>query len=236
MSKGSIIILHGWKLSGARYNQCVSILKKDGYNVFAPDLPGFGKEPLVSKSMNLNDYVLFLKRFIKDRKMHKPILIGHSFGGRVAVKYAYSHPEEVSKLILTGVPIIRRKNFRQNLASVLAKAGNFIRLFLPESIFDSLRRALYRLAGSFDYYKAGSLDKIFINVISEDLTAYIKKIKIPTFLLWGKDDRLVPETNLKEIKKYMPQAVCVIFPGGGHGLPYDNPREFSKKVLELIKR
>lgn len=232
--KTCIIILHGWKLSGSRYNECVSILRKAGYKTFAPDLPGFGKEPLKSPNMRLDDYVRFLEHFLDKEKIQRFVLVGHSFGGRVAIKYAYKNPAKVSKLILTGVPIVRHINFRQRLALVLSKAGNLLSSLLPTAAFDSLRKLLYHIAGSLDYYKAGPMSRVFVNIISEDLTTYARGIQVPTYLLWGENDQLVPVADLEIIKKYIPRAISVVFPGEDHKLPYEKPVQFSKEILRLL--
>ncbi|MCL5746741.1 MAG: alpha/beta hydrolase, partial [Patescibacteria group bacterium] len=164
--KQSVIILHGWGLNGSKYNQLKKILENKNNAVYAPDMPGFGKEVLESANMDLDDYVLFLERFIKKKKIESPVLIGHSFGGRVAIKYTYKYPDQVSKLILTGVPVIRHINSRQKLAIVLAKIGGSASSFLPKTVFNKLRKMPYYLAGSFDYYKAGPMSKIFVSIIS----------------------------------------------------------------------
>src|SRR3989338_11260331 len=100
-NKSPIIILHGWGLRGSVYRKLIELLKQKGHKVFAPDLPGFGHEPLLNNSMKLDDYILFVKNFIAEKKIKKPIIIGHSFGGRVTVKYAFLYPDEIDKLILT---------------------------------------------------------------------------------------------------------------------------------------
>jgi pimeloyl-ACP methyl ester carboxylesterase len=107
------------------------------YSILIPDLPGFGKSNEPNENWNLDDYVEFVDEFIKKasrkggfelvknilKKMQdgstgllsqwsqqtKPILIGHSFGGRIAIKYAAKYPEKIDKLILTGAAGIKHK-------------------------------------------------------------------------------------------------------------------------------
>jgi len=234
-SKKNIIILHGWGLSGKTYSRLIELFKKEGCLVFAPDLPGFGSEPLQKPSTELNDYVKFVHDFIMKHKMQKVILIGHSFGGRVAIKYAFEHPKNVSKLILTGVPVIRKKSLQKQLAFIAAiVGGKFLSLF-PQTAREFFRKILYFMIGEWDYYKSGPLKQVFKNIIGEDLVQYIQKIKIPTLLIWGKDDRLVSASSVEKIKNYIPHAKVIIVSKTGHKLPYENAALFFEKVLPFIK-
>ncbi len=232
--ESSIIILHGWGLTGAKYNGLTKLLADKGYKVYAPDLPGFGTESLRSKSMNLDDYVDFISDFIKKNKISKPILIGHSFGGRVAIKYAFKYPNQILKLILTGVPIIRNRSFSKKIAFLLAVVGGKILKIFPIIVREFFRKSLYSLLGEWDYYKAGSLKQVFKNIINEDLIGYLKKIQSPIIFVWGKEDQITPVADLEKINKIVPGLKFLIIPDVGHKLPYTNPEVFLNTVESFI--
>src|SRR5260221_8520951 len=105
--KYPIVILHGWRLSGSRYNEIQGIFQKKRITVYVPDLPGFGNEKLGQETKNLQSYVDFVWQFFHDHNITKAIIIGHSFGGRIAAKFTALHPKMVEKLILTGAPLIK---------------------------------------------------------------------------------------------------------------------------------
>ena len=234
-SRQPIIILHGWGLHGKVYGRLEMILKNEGYKVFVPDLPGFGAEPLQKPSMNLDDYVTFVHDFIARKKIQKVILIGHSFGGRVVIKYAWKYPHNVSKLILTGVPIIRKKSSIKQIAYLAAVLGGKVFSVFPKKPKEFFRKTLYFAIGEWDYYKSGPLKQVFKNIIGEDLVQYVQKIKIPTLLIWGKDDRLVAVSTVEKIKNYIPHAKVIIVSKTGHKLPYENAALFFEKILPFIK-
>lgn len=234
MSNVPIIILHGWGLKGSIYKNLINLFKQERFKVFAPDLPGFGSEPLCSSSMNLDNYAEFLDNFIKKNKISKAILIGHSFGGRIAIKYVYKNPQKVSKLILTGVPIVRNKSFTKKIAFVFAIVGGKLLRRFPTQIGEVFRKGLYRAIGEWDYYKAGKLKKVFKNIIGEDLIQYLKEIKTPVLLVWGRDDRLVPVSDIYKIKKYLLKAEFIIVPNTGHKLPYENPDIFLEAIESFL--
>ncbi|MBI2430688.1 MAG: alpha/beta hydrolase [Candidatus Levybacteria bacterium] len=234
MKKNPVIILHGWGLHGGAYHQLIKLLTGKGHRVYAPDLPGFGSEPLVNKIMTLDDYVNFLHFFIKKHKITSPVIIGHSFGGRVAIKYCWQIPQEVSKLIITGVPVIRRDTIKMKLAYIMAVVGGLVLKTFPLKVQQAMRKLLYRLIGEWDYYRAGPLKQVFKNIISEQLIEYVKNLQVPVILVWGREDRITPCSDVEKIKRLIPGARSVIIPNTGHKLPYLNPGKFFEAIqIEL---
>lgn len=228
--KHPIIILHGWGLTGSTYKDLLQVLWGRGFNVYSFDLPGFATEPLKNKSMNLDDYVEFVDEFIQEKKLIKPILIGHSFGGRIALKYAWKYPEDVSKIILTGAPIIRHISIKGKIGYAFAVSFGRVFSLLPKNVKEWVRKILYFAIGQWDYYKAGPLQQVFKNIINEDLTGYAKEVQVPTYLVWGALDRLTPVTDVERIKKLNSSIKSVIVKNYGHKLPYENPKEFVKSI------
>ncbi len=234
MSKDEIIILHGWGLKGGVYESLASLLREQGSSVYAPDLPGFGDEKLKSPFMNLSDYVDFLGDFIKKNKISRPVLIGHSFGGRIALKYSWRYPKNVSKLVLTGVPIIRNKPFLRKIWFIFAVIfGRLFKIF-PKSLEKKVRKLFYFAIGEWDYYKSGPLKQVFKNIIGEDLDKYIEEIEIPVLLVWGKDDKITPVSDVSKVKKMNRSIKTVIVKGTGHKLPYEKPIDFYKSIVSFI--
>lgn len=234
-SKLPIIILHGWGLHGGVYGELKKLLEKEGFKAFIPDLPGFGKEPLRSQTMMLDDYVGFVDEFLNANKIVKPIIIGHSFGGRVALKYAFKYPEKVTKLVLTGAPVIRSRVFKRKISYMVSIAGGQLFRFLPKTTKGFLRKLLYFSIGEWDYYKAGPLKQVFKNIISEDLVFYAKNVKVPVLLVWGENDRVVPVSDMKKIVKIIPHATFSVVKDAGHKLPYEKPVEFFKAIKPFLQ-
>lgn len=232
--KQTILILHGWGLHGSLYNDLKEELQKKNYIVYSIDLPGFGDEPLPSDKYNLDSYVEFVNKFLQSKKIEKVILLGHSFGGRIAVKYTWKYPQKVSKLILTGVPVIRNMTVKKKIAFVVATIGGKIVKIFPKNIQQFTRKVLYFAIGEWDYYKAGKLKQVFRNIIGEDLVQYVKEIKTPTLLVWGIEDKLTPVKDTDKIQHFMPQAIAVKVPQVGHRLPISHPHEFITATGKFI--
>jgi len=105
--KQSIIFLHGWiqkQNSHLYYKEAVAAFEQLRYKVFVPDMPGFGQSAIPSRPYTLHDYAVFLKDYIENNHIQSPVLIGHSFGGRVIIKYAVTFPHEIKAIVLSGTP------------------------------------------------------------------------------------------------------------------------------------
>lgn len=234
-SKIPIIILHGWYLNHNFYTEIKKIFEKNEYTVFVPDLPGFGDEKLIKPVMDLDDYVDFVLNFFKKNKIKSAIIIGHSFGGRIATKIAYFHPELVNKLILTGVPLIRsRQSLAIKLMAFVGVSSKVIFNLLPDNWYNFFRKVLYKLIGQWDYYKAGILKETFKKIINEDLSKLTYGIEVPTLLVWGKEEKVVSVSVGEEINRRILNSKFILVENATHMLPCRKPEEFSKVVLDFI--
>lgn len=235
--KSAVIILHGWGVRGDTYRTFRLLLEKEGFAVYAPDLPGFGVKPLPKNALTLNDYVLFVKGFVKKNIKGKYVLIGHSFGGRIAIVFSAFSQKNLRGLILTGAAGIRHPlPLRSKVAFLFAKYGASIFTVPPPSkLREFFKKLLYRFAGEFDYYRAGKLRQTFGNVIAKDLKEYLPKIKVPTLLVWGDKDRIIPVSDGYFMAKHIPRSRLVIVKDAPHRLPYTNPEALLKACLPFLR-
>lgn len=224
----AILILHGWGIDSSRYWELKKLLENLGFMVFIPDLPGFGKQKLLKKEMNVDDYCAFVESFVKEQDLDNAIVIGHSNGGRIAIKLASKNLSFISKLILTGASGIKpRLSFKKRLAYVLAKVGKHV-------VHPFFRKVLYFWIGEWDYYKAGELSETFKKLIAEDLTSYLPKIDVQTLLVWGENDNVVPLFYGKKMQNLIPNSKLVLVKKEGHKLPYEAPDKFVLAVKSFV--
>lgn len=234
--KQPILILHGWMVKPSRYHAIEDIFKRDGYRVYIPDMPGFGKVELPKDPMTVDDYVNWVVGYLKKNAVKKVTIIGHSFGGRVGAKLALRYPEVVNCLILTGAPLIKQPlTFKKQILLALAKRGKTIMESFPKPIGQVSRKVLYRLIGEYDYYKAGSMQQTFICVNNEDLSSILPEITVPTLVIWGENDTFVSLSVGKAIAGKIPHATLTVIRESGHGLPYENPPAFTQSVLGFLE-
>ncbi|MFH1423842.1 MAG: alpha/beta hydrolase [Candidatus Nealsonbacteria bacterium] len=237
----TILILHGWGIGSKTWARVKKELEWRGCEVFVPDLPGFGGNPAPERPWAIDDYADWVKDYCDKNNLSQVFLLGHSFGGGIAVKFINRYPEKIKRLILVAPALVREKTYKYYIALALAKAGKLFFSVPGLSYFQPLaRKILYSLLGSKDYYKLETektlmMKDTFKKVISEDLRPFLKNIKVPTLLIWGKKDNMTPfkYTNLinREISTLRFEAVA----NGEHILNLQNPELLVEKVVKFIR-
>ena len=237
MQKFPVVILPGWRIGSSRFDGLKEIFKNEGYPTFVIDFPGFETGLELTKAFHLIDYVKFLDKFLRQKRITKAIFVCHSFGGRVALKYLSQQPHLAQALIISGTPGFKVFRLRVLLTLLLAPVGKIL-IFVPPLFFfrKQLTQLLYRFSGTYDYYKTdGHLRQTFKNIIAESLLDYMKKIRIPTLLVWGEQDRVVPVGIANKMQKTILHSKIVTIAGENHNFVYKHPEKFSQPVLEFLK-
>ena len=203
----SIILLHGWGQNIEMMKPVGDKLKKNN-RIIIVDLPGFGKSTEPNYVWNLNDYVDMLKNFLDDLKIKNPILIGHSFGGKISLLYASKY--KVKKLILFGSPYkqeIKKDSTKTKILKSLKK--------IP--VLNKLEGFAKKHIGSTDYRNATeTMRKILVEHVNLDITNEVKKIKCPTIIIWGTNDEAVDVSTAYELEELIDNAGVVIYEGCTH--------------------
>ena len=199
-----IVLLHGW-------GQNIEMMKPIGDNLCSNhritilDLPGFGESEEPKEVWNIGDYSNMLEEFLNRLDIKKPVIMGHSFGGRIAIRYSANH--SIEKLVLFGSPCIRIQEELPLYVKMLKSAKK-----LPG--LNEFGEYMKKYIGSRDYKAASPMmRKILVNVVNEDLSKYAREIEEPTLLIWGEQDTEAPLKDAKELEKIMIDAGLVVLPG-----------------------
>lgn len=232
-------MLHGWGGDVSSFWKAAELLKED-FTVWLLDLPGFGRSDVPKKAFTVSDYAEIIAQFIKKNKIRDLVLLGHSLGGRIAIKLAASeksHPGGgISKLILEDAAGIKPKRdilkyFIYPFAKILRFLPNFLNLK------NRLRHGFYKSLEA-DYINADPLKETLTNILEEDLTPDLPKIKTDTLLIWGEKDP-TQEASLKNGKKMyqlIPNARLEIIDDVGHFPHLENPAMFIYWVKQFGKQ
>lgn len=226
-----IILLHGWGTSKKTFTSLTEEIKEN-YQVHLIDMIGFGNSDEPLKPLSLNDYVLFLRDYICRFNINNPIILGHSFGGRVAIKYINLF-NDVSKLILVDSAGVKRTSLKSIYK--IYKYKILKRWYKLTNNKTSYQRLL-KNSGSSDYKRATPVMKKTLSlVVTEDLKKEIKKIKTETLIIWGRDDKVTPYKDALYLKKHMKNSGLVTFENTGH-FPYlENKGRFNLIIKEYLK-
>ena len=233
-----VLILHGWGASSSSWEKVQSILAYNNYKVFCPDLPGFGQTDSPEKAWGVSDYVDWVSEFVKSQNLDNLILIGHSFGGRISIKFTNYYPKKVKALIFCDSAGLKvSPSFKRRL--VLAFVG-FLKLMFGITFFKKIKEEIKQLfffaISSTDYAKASKvMRETMKRVLAEDLFIYLDRIKAKTLIVWGKKDKLVPVEHAYVFKKQIQDSQLEIIPNIGHSPHLKAPDKLSDIILNFLK-
>lgn len=224
-SSPTILALHGW----ARDRQDFSMALAD-LDAVAVDLPGFGLSPPPVAVWGTIEYAQCLLSVLQEY-LSPPIVIGHSFGGRVAVRLASLFPDRIGGLVLTGVPLLRTSNSRSTPPLAIRVVRNLNQKgLLPISTVEWLRNK----HGSADYRATkGIMRKIFVRVVNENYEQDLPRIRCPVQMVWGSADAETPPEIAHRAAAMIPRAEVTILPNIGHFLPLSAPAQLCVAVHRL---
>lgn len=217
-----IVFLHGWGQNIEMMNPLGKKFENE-FRVTILDLPGHGESSEPNEAITIYDYCEILKEFLDKIDVVNPVLVGHSFGGRIAIIYGSKY--KTDKIVLLGAPCIRKEekiSFKLKLLKTLKKVPGLNKLegFAKKHI------------GSRDYRNASEvMRKILVNTVNEDLSACAMKISCPTLLIWGSNDTEAPLEDAKELEKLINDAGLVVYENGTHYTYL----EFLIPVCKVIK-
>lgn len=238
MKQYPIVILPGWLLGAKRFQPLAKEYQKVGFKTYVVDFPGFEDVPPLTKVLNLTDYVKYLQKYLKQHRIAKAIFVCHSFGGRVALKLLNQKPDLAIALIISGTPgYPTTSHMRYYLTVTVAKIGKLFLFLMPIPFIRRKITSLFRrLSGSTDYGNTtGFLRETFLNVVREQLVDYMHHVKIPTLLVWGSRDRLVPVNIARKMEKAIRGAQLIIIPDKGHMFTYREPKLMVEATDSFLK-
>lgn len=228
-----LIMLHGWGQDVSTFHKVAEELKKD-FTLWLTDLPGFGRSEDPKFPFTVSDYADVVSEFIKANKIDKPHLLGHSVGGNISIKLASESGELIDKLVLESSSGIRpNRRIMKVITYPLVKTFHYL---VPNifNIKDKIRRLIYWKLEA-DYINAGSLKNTLTNILNEDLTLLLPKIKNQTLVLWGEGDEQVKLKYGKQMYRKIPNSKIAVIENSGHFPHIDNPKMFLYYVKDFLK-
>lgn len=233
-----IVILHGWGSRADSWREVQDDLARRGYRVVIPDLPGFGESEEPPSIWSLKEYSAFIRDFTAALKIDYCSLVGHSFGGRIAIDYTLRNPKRVRRLILCDAAgITRHKKLKTKIFLILTRGGNLIFQVPLLSFLKPLATKLwYVAAGERDYYRASSrMRQVMKKVLDENIRTYLPSIRQPTLILWGEKDVVTPLADAIIIHRSIPLTHLHVFPGIGHAIHLKNSQGVAREIARFLK-
>lgn len=231
-----IILMHGW---GCNASTLASIQRTAALShyVYNFDLPGFGQSSEPPASWGVYDYANWLRRAIEILGIKHPSLLGHSYGGRIAIAYAAQYPSTVDKLILIDSAGIKpRRGLKYYFKVYSFKAAKLLApILLGKKKGNKWIEEQRNKRGSADYRNASpAMKQVMSRSVNQDLAPLLPQIKAPTLLIWGENDTATPMRDARIMEKRIPEAGLVAFPGCGHYSFLDNPFQFAAVLRSFL--
>ena len=232
-----IVLLHGW-LTDLETMRPIANGLKDKFKVYLIDVVGFGKSSLPEHPLNTDDFGDFLKELLENLKIDKPILVGHSNGGRIilnAVGRGLVNPRKI--VLIDSAGLKPKRKIKYYVKVYFFKAGKAILNTLPNTkAVKKIREKFRSSVGSSDYKNSASVLKDTMNIIlNEDMRPMLSKIKAPTLLIWGALDTATPISDAYEMEKNIPNAGLVTYPAGSHFAYLENINNVNIVLNEFFK-
>jgi pimeloyl-ACP methyl ester carboxylesterase len=238
-----VVFLHGWALGRRSYRHAIGRLVDLGCRVYAPNLPGFGRTPeLPSRSFSFAGYAVWVHDFLDALKITEPVfLVGHSFGGGVAIKVAHQRPDRVRTLVLVnsvggstwssagGLRAITERplwdwglHFPTDIWPI-PQATKVLPVVLEEAVPNLIRnpRAVWRV---------GQLAR------RADLTPELEDLKaraLPVVLLWGTRDGVIPRAAFDAMCSALGSEGEVV--EGSHSWLLADPDHFGEVITNHVE-
>ncbi len=246
MSKHVLLCLHGWGGSTESFDALREHLKDSNFEVLAPDLPGFGDEPEPKDPYTIDDYADWVIKWIVDsgkwKKNENWYLLGHSHGGRIAIKLVTEKLSTLESQLSTpthlflcaAAGIHHPRHTKRVIGLILAKGGKILFSIPGIKRLEPLgKKLLYRLVRVHDYEKASEvMRKTMIKVTRENLRPLLKEITLPTDLFWGTDDGMTPYGDAKIMEAEIPNSILHTYKGVHHGVHKDSAKDIAEVICD----
>ncbi len=250
-----VVFSHGWPLNADDWDDQTFFVASQGYRAIAHDRRGHGRSSQPWDGNDMDHYADDLAALIDTLDLHDAVLVGHSTGGGEVTRYIGRHgTARVAKAVLVGaIPPLMLKTeanpgglpigvFDQIRAGVSADRSQFYKdLSMP--FFGANRPGAKVSQGILDMFWLWSmqvgLKAAFdcIKAFSEtDLTEDLKKFDIPTLIIHGDDDQIVPIADSAMLSsKIVKGAILKIYPGAPHGLSSTHKQQFNADLLSFLR-
>lgn len=230
----AMILMHGWGCSHSTV-QSIAKVASESHTVYNVDFPGFGDTPEPGEVWGVEQYTRLIEGMVDKLGLDHPVLLGHSFGGRVGILYSSRRP--VSKLILVdaaGIKPRRKPSYYIKVYSFKFMKSLMKLRYGAEKAKERIE-AQRAKRGSADYASASPMmRRILSKCVNENLKSVLPSIKAPTLLIWGENDTATPLRDAKIMERLIPDAGLVSFPGCGHYSFLDNPVQFAAVLRSFL--
>lgn len=227
-----VVWLHGWARRAEDFTMAAAALAEAGVDSVALDLPGFGASPPPLIAGGARHYAELVVATLREMAEEPLVLVGHSFGGRVATVLSSRHPDLVRALVLSGVPLVRQGTSAKPPGLYRVVRSLHARGLLSDARLEAARQKY----GSSDYRRArGLMREVLVANVNESYEDELETLRAPVDFVWGELDREVPLSVAQEAKTLVPgESELHVLANVGHLVPLEAPEALVASVLRAL--
>jgi len=221
-SRPAVVLVHGLVVS-SRYMVPIAERLTPYYQVYAPDLPGFGKSAKPPRALDIPELADSLDAWMQGIGLESAVLIGNSMGCQVIAHLAVRHPERVERAVLQGPTMDPQGR------TVLRQLGRFLTNSTREPLSMAPVMMLDYLAAGF-----GRAWHTFRYALRDRIEDNLPHLGVPTLVVRGSRDPIVPKRWAEEASRLLPDGRLVVIPDATHTANFDAPSEFVRVIREFL--
>ena len=260
-----VMLLHGWPQDGSMWERAAPTLVEAGYRVVAPDLKGFGRSDAPTEGYDPETLGDEISQLIRNLHARKAVVVGHDWGGAVALATAFRHPGMVRAVVvasspfrqldlrrswhipLMNLPLLPQVAFRRAARPLVKGALRYASAvdgaFSPDAVDRYAAAVRARPEAWLEYYRTLSrralvdwaLRQARKRVAALGSPSRPNPLRVPALVVWGSDDRATPAHLAPRVAHDL-GAELVVIPGAGHFVPDEAPAAFVEAVLAFLDR
>ncbi|WP_250516833.1 alpha/beta hydrolase [Caballeronia sp. INDeC2] len=218
-----VVLVHGLVIS-SRYMEPLALALRGDFDVYAPDLPGFGESVLRGRTLSVPELADALRLWLGARGIERAMFIGNSFGCQILADFAARYPESVDRLVLQGPTVDR-------------KARSLVKQIVRDWRNGRLERTRSSAPiGRIDYAKAGLVRAVATMraLIRDRIERKLARIAAPTLVVAGSRDPVAPLAWASEVAARVPNGALLTIDGGTHTLNHVYPHSFALAIRPFL--
>ena len=217
-----MVLVHGLSGSTRWWARNTAALAAE-YRIYLVDLPGFGAMRHLRRHFVLAEAASWLAAWMEAVGLRKAYLVGHSMGGYVCLRLAAQRPEAVRRLVLVApAGVLAGRPLLGHLVPLVLAARQAAPSFLPILTYDALR------TGPATLWRAAR------DLLAEDVRKELRSIHVPTLLVWGEKDPLVPRSVGELLRREIARSQLLVLENAGHVPMFDRPQGFNAALLAFF--
>lgn len=233
-----VVLVHGLGGRAEDWEKLAPYLRKAGYRVYLPDLPGFGQsEKPANFSYSVTDQSKIVVGFLNAVGLKQVVLGGWSMGGWIVQLVAANNPDRISRLMLfDSAGLYMRPEWDTKLFTPISPAEieKLDKLLMPHppKLPDFVARDILRVSREHSWIMHRSLDTMLQG--RETTDALLQQLKMPVLIVWGEQDQITPLAEGEKMHKLIPQSQMDVVAGCGHLAPNECAKVIGPEVIRFL--